>query len=112
MRGLLRKLWHRIYDDIAVYLATLGGVIASMAWPWVLGMAIDGVLPTLAVTDLVRFLGGAIIAVWLAVKADKVPQEQQKNRDVLLRRVRSAVMRGFAWQAGVAALTAAATGAA
>jgi hypothetical protein len=112
MRGLLRKLWKRIYDDIAVYLATLGGVLGSIAWPMVLAMALRGEPPQFAAVDLVRLLGASIVALVLAVRADQQGTPEQRNAPAALRRrVNAAFARGFGWQAAVAALTAAATGA-
>jgi len=105
----LARLWHRIYDDIAVYLATLAGVVGSIAWPMVLAMALRGEAPRFAAVDLVRLLGASIVALVLAVRADQEGTKEMRNTPAALRRrVRAAAARGFAWQAAVAAITAAA----
>lgn len=105
----LGRLWHSIYDDIAVYLATLAGVVGSIAWPMVLAMALRGEAPRFAVVDLVRLLGASIVALVLAVRADQEGTKEMRNTPaVVRRRVNAAFARGFGWQAAVAAITAAA----
>jgi hypothetical protein len=112
MMGKLKRLWHRIADDLAVYLATLAGVIGSILWPVLLAMTVKGILPTFAWTDLVRLLGASIIAIVLAVRADQDGTPEQRNtRAAIRRRATAAFARGFAWQSGIAALTAVAAGA-
>ena len=107
----LSKLWHRIYDDIEVWAATLIGVVASMLWPAVLAMATQGVLPRLGYVDLVRLFGAIIIAVVLAARESKdTTLDQRKTKVAIQRRVKAAFSRGFAWQAAVAAVTALAAG--
>ncbi|HAM40188.1 MAG TPA: hypothetical protein DCP69_02320 [Candidatus Omnitrophica bacterium] len=104
------QVWRRVYDDVGVWGATLAGIVASMAWPLVLAMALHGTLPRFALTDLIRILGAAIIAVVLAVRADKdTPLDARKGKAAIKRRVNAAFARGFAWQGAIAALTAAAT---
>ena len=106
------QFWRKIDDKLAVGLATIAGVAASIAWPWLLDMALRGMLPRVIWADLVRLLGASIIAIILAVRADKEGTvEQRQSKAAVRRRMRAALLRGFAWQAGIAAITAAATGA-
>lgn len=107
----LKKLWNRIYDDIAVYLATLVGVVSSMAWPMILEMALHGAMPKLTPVDLVRVVGASIVAVALAVRSDQEGAKEMRNTPAALRRrVKAAFSRGFGWQAAIGAITAVATG--
>lgn len=110
--GKLKRLWRRIYDDIAVWGATLAGVVGSILWPVVLAMAMQGTLPAFGWPDLVRLLGASIVAIVLAVRSDREGTPEQRNtREAIRRRCSAAFSRGFAWQSGIAALTAIAAGA-
>lgn len=107
----LLKFWHRVYDDILVWAATLGGVLGSLAWPVVLDMTLRGTVPTFHAVDLIRVLGASIISIVLAVQADKQGTPEQKNTPTAIRRRMGAAFgRGFGWQTAIAALTAAAQG--
>ena len=108
----LKKLWKRISDDIVVYLATLVGVVGSIVWPMVLAMTIHGTAPRFVALDLIRLIGASIVSLVLAVRADQNGVKELHNTPaVLRRRINAAMMRGFGWQAAIAAITAVASGA-
>lgn len=105
------KVWKRARDDIEVWGAGVGGITASMGWPWLLRMLFDGLLPHLAATDLVRLLGAMILSVIFSLWADKgTPLDQRTTPAAIRRRAKAMFWRGFGFQGAIAALTALAQG--
>ncbi len=103
--GRLSKWLHAISDDVLVYGATVVGVAGSIVWPWVLAAALQGKLPILGWTDLIRFGGAAIVGIVLSVRADRNmvngDPSQRMTKAAIRRRMKAGVARGFAWQSGV-----------
>lgn len=112
--GKLRKAWDNISDDLRVYFATVVAVAGSIAWPWVVAMALYGTLPRLGWTDMIRFGGAAIIGLAASIRADRnVADGEPSNRiskTAIRRRVKAAFARGWAWQGFIAGITASLTG--
>lgn len=112
--GKISKWLRSISDDVLVYLATLAGVVASIVWPWIVDGAINGTVPTFGVADVVRIVCASLIGIVLSWRADTNAKNGEPGgrmtKAAIRRRMKAALSRGFAWQAGVAALTAAVAG--